>query len=126
MAAPLFSTPTHEDNHEHHPENHHRFRSGLGHCATFEHHGADHHGSRQDGYVAARCVDGEVKKVDLEAGKVTIKHGPIKHMDMPGMTMVFTAKDKALLTNVKPGDKVQFMVTNEGGKMVVTSITATP
>ena len=71
-------------------------------------------------------TDGEVKKVDLEAGKVTIKHGPIKHMDMPGMTMVFTAKDKALLANVKPGDKVQFMVTNEGGKMVVTSITATP
>lgn len=39
------------------------------------------------------------------------------------MTMVFTAKDENLLTNVKPGDKVQFMVVNEGGKMVVTAIT---
>ena len=73
---------------------------------------------------AASMTEGEVKKVDLEAGKVTIKHGPIKNMDMPGMTMVFTAKDKGLLANVKPGDKIQFMVVNEGGKMVVTEIQA--
>ena len=73
---------------------------------------------------AASMTEGEVKKVDLEAGKVTIKHGPIKNMDMPGMTMVFTAKDTGLLANVKPGDKIQFMVVNEGGKMVVTEIQA--
>ena len=72
---------------------------------------------------AASMTEGEVKKVDLEAGKVTIKHGPIKHMDMPGMTMVFNVKDKALLANVKPSDKVRFMVVNEGGKMVLTAIT---
>jgi len=71
---------------------------------------------------AMSMTEGEVKKVDIDAGKVTIKHGPIKHMDMPGMTMVFTAKDKALLTNMKPGDKIKFMVVNEGGKMVVTDI----
>ena len=58
----------------------------------------------------------------MEAGKITLKHGDIKHMDMPGMTMVFTASDKRLLVNVKPGDKVKFMVVNEGGKMVVTDI----
>jgi Cu/Ag efflux protein CusF len=74
---------------------------------------------------AMSMTDGEVRKVDQENGKVTIKHGEIKHMDMPGMTMVFTAKDKALLTNVKAGDKVKFMVVNEGGKMVVTDIQAT-
>lgn len=67
-------------------------------------------------------TDGEVKKIDMEAGKITLKHGDIKHLDMPGMTMVFTAKDKSLLAKVKPGDKVQFMVVNEGGKMVVTDI----
>ena len=67
-------------------------------------------------------TDGEVRKIDKDAGKITIKHGEIKHMDMPGMTMVFTAKDKSLLSNVKPGDKVKFMVVNEGGKMVVTDI----
>ncbi len=71
---------------------------------------------------APSMTEGEVKKVDIEAGKVTIKHGEIKHMDMPGMTMVFTAKDKNLLGKVKPGDKVKFMVVNEGGKMVVTDI----
>ena len=72
--------------------------------------------------TAPAMTEGEVKKVDLEAGKVTIKHGVIKHLDMPGMTMVFTAKDKSLLTGIKAGDKVKFMVINEGGKMVVTDI----
>lgn len=73
----------------------------------------------------AAMTDGEVKKVDQEAGKVTIKHGEIKHLDMPGMTMVFTAKDKTLLASVKPGDKVKFMVVSEAGKMVVTDIQST-
>lgn len=70
----------------------------------------------------AALTDGEIKKVDLDNGKVTIKHGDIKHLDMPGMTMVFTAKDKNLLSNLKPGEKVKFMVINEGGKMNVTDI----
>ncbi len=84
------------------------------------------HGKMDMSQPAASMTEGEIKKVDIEAGKVTIKHGPIKHMDMPGMTMVFTAKDKGLLANVKPGDKVQFMVVNESGKMVVTAITLVP
>ncbi len=71
---------------------------------------------------AGSMTDGEVRKVDRETGKVTIKHGDIKHLDMPGMTMVFTAKDKGLLANLKPGDKVRFMVVNEGGKMVITDL----
>lgn len=50
--------------------------------------------SKMDMSKPATMTDGEVKKVDQEAGKVTIKHGDIKHLDMPGMTMVFTAKDK--------------------------------
>lgn len=72
--------------------------------------------------AAPGMTDGEVRKIDKDASKITIRHGEIKHMDMPGMTMVFTAKDKSLLSNVKPGDKVKFMVVNEGGKMVVTDI----
>ena len=67
-------------------------------------------------------TEGEIKKVDLDNGKVTIKHGDIQHLDMPGMTMVFTAKDKNLLSNLKLGDKVKFMVVQEGGKMIVTDI----
>ncbi|HQR85423.1 MAG: copper-binding protein [Burkholderiales bacterium 35-55-47] len=71
---------------------------------------------------AQSLTDGEVKKVDLETGKVTIKHGEIKHLDMPSMTMVFTAKNKNLLTDIKAGEKIKFMVVNEGGRMIVTDI----
>ena len=67
-------------------------------------------------------TDGEVRKIDMDAGKITLKHGEIKHMDMPPMTMVFAVKDKALLEKVKPGDKVKFSATNEGGKLTVTDI----
>ncbi len=70
----------------------------------------------------ASMTDGEVKKVDPDNGKITLKHGDIKNLDMPGMTMVFTVRDKGQLTNLKPGDKVQFMVVQEGGKMIITDI----
>jgi Cu/Ag efflux protein CusF len=70
----------------------------------------------------ASMTDGEVKKVDLDNGKITLKHGDIKNLVMPGMTMVFTVRDKGQLTNLKPGDKVQFMVVQEGGKMIITDI----
>ncbi len=72
--------------------------------------------------AAALMTDGEIRKIDKEAGKITIKHGDIKHMDMPGMTMVFTAKDKALLDTPRVGDKIRFMVVSESGKMVLTAI----
>lgn len=69
-------------------------------------------------------TDGEVRKVDKAAGKLTIKHGDIKNLDMPGMTMVFQVKDKAMLNKVKTGDKIKFKVVLENGKMVVTNIQA--
>ena len=56
----------------------------------------------------APMVKGEVKKIDESAGKITLKHGPIKNLDMDGMTMVLRVKDPALLTKLKVGDKVQF------------------
>jgi Cu(I)/Ag(I) efflux system protein CusF len=75
------------------------------------------------GTVAAPgLTDGEVRKIDKENGKITIKHGEIKHMDMPPMTMVFNAKDKALLDKVQVGEKIQFIVIQDAGKMVVTDI----
>lgn len=67
-------------------------------------------------------TDGEVRRIDQETGRITIKHGEIKNLDMPGMTMVFTAKNKELLTNLKVGDKIKFGVVNEAGKFVVTDI----
>ena len=72
--------------------------------------------------AAASMTDGEVRKIDKDSSKITIKHGEIKHLEMPGMTMVFNAKDKSLLDKVQVGDKVSFMVVSEGGKMVVTAI----
>ena len=72
--------------------------------------------------AAGDMTDGEVRKIDLEAGKLTLKHGEIKNLEMPGMTMVFVVKDKAMLDKLKPGDKVQFKAINEGGKFTVTEI----
>ena len=67
-------------------------------------------------------TDGEVRKIDLEGSKVTLKHAEIKNLDMPGMTMVFVVKDKAMLDKLKAGDKVQFKAINDAGKMPVTEI----
>jgi Cu(I)/Ag(I) efflux system protein CusF len=67
-------------------------------------------------------TDGEVRKIDKETGKLTIKHGEIKHLEMPPMTMVFVARDKSMLDMVKAGDKVRFMVLHENGQMIVTDI----
>ena len=67
-------------------------------------------------------TDGEIRKVDMENKKVTIKHGEIKNLDMPGMTMVFQFKDPAMLDKVKVGDKVKFSAAKIGGAIVVTDI----
>ena len=73
---------------------------------------------------AGATVDGEVQKIDKEAGKITLKHGPIPNLDMPGMTMVFRVKDPAMLDSVKAGDKVRFAAEKTGGALTVTQITA--
>ncbi len=72
--------------------------------------------------AAADMTDGEVRKIDKDAGKLTLKHGEIKNLDMPGMTMVFVVKDKAMLDTLKAGDKIKFKVINDGGKFTVTEI----
>ena len=68
-------------------------------------------------------VNGEVKKIDESAGKITLKHGPIKSlgMDEP-MTMVFRVQDPAMLKAVKEGDKVQFDADRVDGQITVTKI----
>ncbi|MEO5843880.1 MAG: copper-binding protein [Caldimonas sp.] len=71
---------------------------------------------------AADLTEGEVRKVDVDGAKVTLKHADIKSLDMPPMTMVFNVKDKALLDNVKVGDKVRFKAVNDAGKFTVTEI----
>lgn len=74
-------------------------------------------------FAQSALSDAEVRKVDKANGKVTLKHGEIKNLDMPPMTMVFTAKDKTLLDNVKAGDKVQFRADKDAaGEYVLTAI----
>ena len=70
----------------------------------------------------AEMTSGEVRKVDLEAQKITLKHGEIKNLEMPGMTMVFKATDPSLLDKVKAGDKVNFTAEKRDGAIVVTAI----
>jgi Cu/Ag efflux protein CusF len=72
----------------------------------------------------AQLADGEVKKVDRDASKITLKHGPIRNLDMPAMTMVFQVKDPAILEQVKSGDKVRFRAEKVGGTFTVTRIEA--
>lgn len=71
---------------------------------------------------AQPLIDGEVRKVDAAQKKITLKHGEIKHLDMPPMSMVFQVKDPALLAKVKAGDKVRFSVDRIDGVYTVTAI----
>jgi len=71
---------------------------------------------------SASGIDGEVRRIDKSAGKLTIKHGEIKPMGMPPMTMMFAARDKTMLDKVKVGDKIRFSLASEGSSIVVTEI----
>ena len=72
--------------------------------------------------ATTELADGEIRKIDKENKKITLKHGDIKSLDMPGMTMVFQVKDAAMLDQVKVGDKVKFQAEKSGNNFVVTEI----
>lgn len=75
--------------------------------------------------AAADLARGEVKKIDKATQKITLKHGDIKSLDMPGMTMVFKVADAQLLEKVKVGDKVQFSAIERDGALIVTTLQPT-
>jgi Cu(I)/Ag(I) efflux system protein CusF len=94
---------------------------------------ADMPGTSEKAEVAAADVvaiaelsEGEIRKVDKDNRKLTIRHGPLKNLDMPGMTMVFGVKDDAMLDKVETGAKVRFKAEKIDGKIVVTKIEAAP
>lgn len=66
-------------------------------------------------------AQGEVRKVDKEASKVTLRHGPIEGLNMPAMSMVFQVKDAKILDQLKEGDKIRFTTAREGGALVLKS-----
>ena len=70
----------------------------------------------------ATMTEAEVRKVDKDAGKITLRHGELKNLEMPAMTMVFQVKDKAMLDKVKAGDKVRFAADKVGGAFTITQI----
>ena len=71
---------------------------------------------------SADMTEGEIRKIDINNKKITIKHGEIKNLEMPGMTMVFQVKDPVMLDKVKAGDKVKFRAEKTGSAFVVTDI----
>ena len=82
-------------------------------------HGAHHSAGTAQ---AAAMADGEVRKIDKDAKKITLRHGEIRNLEMPPMTMVFQVKDAALLDKVKTGDKVKFRAEKVGAAYTVTAI----
>ena len=76
----------------------------------------------QPSLAQAVPTNGDVTKVDQAAGKITLRHGPIKNLDMDSMTMVFRVADPAWLKTIKPGDRVKFEAERVNGQITVTSI----
>ncbi len=72
--------------------------------------------------IAKEMADAEVRKVDKDAKKVTLKHGPIKNLDMPPMTMVFQVRDEKLFDKLVAGEKIKFTAEQLQGTYVVTGV----
>lgn len=85
-------------------------------------HAAHHPAGASVPASTAPMADGEVRKIDKEQGKLTLKHGPIANLDMPGMTMVFKVADPKMLDALKLGDMVRFAASNINGAITVTAI----
>lgn len=71
---------------------------------------------------AAPLSEGVVRKVDKAQGKLTVKHGPLENLDMPGMTMVFRVEDTSLLDQVKPGDTIRFRADRAKGTFAIITL----
>ncbi len=85
-------------------------------------HAAHHPAGASASASTTPMADGEVRKIDKEQGKVTLKHGPLAHLDMPGMTMVFKVAHPKMLDTLKQGDKVKFAAVKLDGAFTVTAI----
>jgi Cu/Ag efflux protein CusF len=98
--------------------------TGAAAQSTMDHSKMDHTPASSPAVKAAVAAwtDGEVKKIDLKAQTITLRHGLIKNLDMPAMTMVFKVKTPALLERVKAGDKVKFSAEMPNGVLTVTAL----
>jgi Cu(I)/Ag(I) efflux system periplasmic protein CusF len=85
---------------------------------------AHHPAATASAEASTAMSEGEIRKIDKDAGKITIKHGPLANLDMPPMTMVFRVKDPAMLDQVKAGDKIRFVAEKVNGALTVTKLEA--
>ena len=74
--------------------------------------------------ASAELTDGEVKKIDKDSGKITLRHGELKNLNMAAMTMVFRVKDPAMLEQVQVGSKVRFAADRVGGAITIVQLQA--
>lgn len=82
----------------------------------------EHHPAEPKSAPATALTDGEIRKIDKETGKMTIKHGPLQNLGMPAMTMVFRVKDAAMLEQVRSGDRIKFLAEKVNGAFTVTRL----
>ncbi|GAA5234437.1 copper-binding protein [Verticiella sediminum] len=71
----------------------------------------------------SKPVEGEVRRIDVAAGTITLKHGPIPELELPAITLVYQVRDAGLVADVKPGDKVRFSADRIDGQYTLISIT---
>ena len=93
--------------------------------AFANHHPGGQHSAQPQAPAASQKVGtgtGLIQQIDKERGAVTIKHGPLQGLNMPGMTMSFLVKDKAMLSSLQPLQKVEFELTFDGRQFLITSI----
>ena len=89
-------------------------------------HAHDHATAPTAASVTAPQTEGEIRKVDVAAQKLTVKHGRIENLGMSPMTMVFRVKDPAFLTQVKPGDQVKMTVERIEGALTIVALQRVP
>ncbi|MDR2034983.1 MAG: copper-binding protein [Helicobacteraceae bacterium] len=93
---------------------------------AFGAHNMADHGSHSAHTQNSVVSEGEIRGANLEAGTVLLKHGDIEALNMRGMTMQFSVKDKTALSGLKTGDRVVFTLEKEGADIVVTDIRRAP
>ena len=96
--------------------------ASLAHAQSSEPAGHDAHHAQPAAGEQGLLSEGEVRKVDREAGKLTLRHGPLANLGMPAMTMVFKVKDPSMISQVKVGDKIDFVAEEIDGALTVVKM----
>lgn len=80
------------------------------------------HAAHHSSAPAAPLGEGEVRRIDREQGKLTLRHGPLDNLGMPAMTMVFRVVDPKMLDGLKEGDRIKFTAEKVNGALTLTAL----